>query len=131
MMDMKMKPLTDEQRKDVDEFFAKQFEQPAACQPVDEATGSMALLNLITERKRQDQKWGEQNHEPMKWLAILGEEYGEACAAILENREMEPWRYRVELVHVAAVAIAAVECFDRRYRSPNTKVRDGAPDAPV
>ena len=29
------------------------------------------------ERARQDKKWGEQNHEPMKWACILGEEFGE------------------------------------------------------
>ena len=93
--------------------------KPTATAPaVASSDCSVALLDLNTERKRQDQKWGEQNHEPMKWLAILGEEYGEACAAILDNREPEPWRYRDELVQVAAVAVAAVEAFDRRY-SPN------------
>ena len=29
------------------------------------------------ERTNQDLKWGEQNHPPLKWLAILIEEVGE------------------------------------------------------
>lgn len=38
-----------------------------------------------TERMRQIKKWGDQHHHPMKWLAILGEEYGESCKASLEE----------------------------------------------
>jgi hypothetical protein len=78
---------------------------------------TQAMQDLATERKRQDEKWGEQNHDPLRWLAILGEEYGEACKALLTLRftEPEPCRYRDELVHVAAVAVAAIEAFDRRY----------------
>jgi len=62
------------------------------------------------ERKRQDEKWGEQNHDPLVWRAILGEESGEADKAILEGSAL---RYREEMVHVAAVAIAAIESLDR------------------
>jgi len=32
---------------------------------------SIALSNVLFERKRQDEKWGEQNHHPYVWLAIL------------------------------------------------------------
>lgn len=77
--------------------------------------GSAALATVLRERKRQDAKWGVQNHEPMKWLLILGEEYGEACQAILDHSQLEPWSYRYELVQCAAVALAAIEAFDRRY----------------
>lgn len=86
--------------------------------------GSAALATVLRERKRQDAKWGVQNHEPMKWLLILGEEYGEACQAILDHSQLEPWSYRYELVQCAAVALAAIEAFDRRY-SPNTELRRG------
>ncbi len=65
---------------------------------------------VILERHRQDKKWGEQNHHPLRWLAILGEEKGEADKAILESSLL---KYRDELVHVAAVAIAAIESLDR------------------
>ena len=33
---------------------------------------------ILRERFNQDEKWGEQNHDIYKWLAILGEEVGEA-----------------------------------------------------
>jgi len=63
----------------------------------------------------------------MKWLLILGEEYGEACQAILDHSQLEPWSYRYELVQCAAVALAAIEAFDRRY-SPNAEIRHGGPE---
>ena len=65
---------------------------------------------VLHERSRQDEKWGEQNHKPIVWAAILGEEQGEICKATLENRTDE---YRQELIQLAAVAIAAIECLDR------------------
>lgn len=69
------------------------------------------ILNEITkERQAQDKKWGVQNHGPFKWLAILGEEVGEANGAVLEHSLL---RYREEMIQVAAVAVAAVECLDR------------------
>ena len=34
------------------------------------------ILNMfVEERIRQDEKWGQKNHTPEFWLAILGEEY--------------------------------------------------------
>lgn len=69
-----------------------------------------AINDIIIERYAQDAKWGEQNHYPAYWLAILGEEVGEANKAFLEN-DVEG--YRSELVQVAAVATAMVESIDR------------------
>jgi hypothetical protein len=69
------------------------------------------------ERIRQDDKWGEQNHDPFTWLAILGEEVGEANKAALEARfGDEAWLedYAQELIQVAAVAFAMIECLERR-----------------
>ena len=66
--------------------------------------------DINQERKRQDTKWGEQNHNPYKWLAILHEETGEAAKALLEGSLLN---YRDEMIQVAAVAIAAIECLDR------------------
>lgn len=80
---------------------------------------SVALSNVKYERKRQDSKWGEQNHKPATWLMILGEEVGEANKAVLESminghfQEDLIMKYRDEMVQVAAVALAAVESFDR------------------
>ena len=71
------------------------------------------LDNIKEERSRQEAKWGKQNHQPLTWLAILGEEVGEANKAVLENELSD---YRSELVQVAAVAAAAIECLDRQRR---------------
>jgi len=39
---------------------------------------------VVAERTKQDEKWGEQNHHPMEWLAVFGKEVGEAKKAALE-----------------------------------------------
>jgi hypothetical protein len=86
---------------------------------------SDALRDILAERKRQDAKWGEQNHDPFLYLTILGEEYGETCKAALEARfTNEPigslesigrlYDLRMEAVQTAAVAMAIVECIDRK-----------------
>ena len=67
------------------------------------------IQEILLERRRQDQKWGEQNHTTFKWLAILGEEFGEACTAALEYSNL-----REELIQVAAVAVVFIECLDRQ-----------------
>lgn len=72
----------------------------------------MVLKLVALEREHHRQKWGEQNHTIVEWLAILGEEYGEACKAGVEFHfaialRTEP--YLDELIQTAAVAVAAVE----------------------
>lgn len=77
---------------------------------------------IEAERERQDDKFGEQNHDPFKWLAILGEEVGEANKAALEaefalhkgfdgSGNFE--NYIKELIQIAAVAVSMIECFQR------------------
>jgi len=74
------------------------------------------LLEVEIERRNQDDKWGEQNHNPADWLMILGEEFGEASKAALEAKFIHNdngIRYRKELIQVAAVVVAMVEALDR------------------
>jgi hypothetical protein len=97
-------------------------------------TISPALEDVRDERRRQDVKWGPQNHldgtgghgrvrdaerarlECQRqfaegtgtWLGILEEEVAEAFA------ESDPVKLRVELAQVAAVAVAWMEAIDRR-----------------
>ena len=82
----------------------------------------MIIREIISERKRQDKLWGIQNHDPMVWLSIIGEEYGEACQAandaFFSKKEDkigdDKWsKYRIELIETAACALAAIECLDR------------------
>lgn len=81
-----------------------------------------ALTDVLAERIRQDVKWGEQNQDPTVWLAILTEEVGEVAKEIADGRApcsptsaggINLGQYREELVQVAAVAVAAIECLDR------------------
>jgi len=77
------------------------------------------MSDVCAELKKQREKWGEQNHSPEWWLAILGEEVGEVNKAALESHFKDHYRnakwsdYRKELVQVAAVAISAIESLDR------------------
>lgn len=85
----------------------------------------LSLRAVVAERKRQDAKWGVQNHDPFFWLTIIGEEYGETCKAALElsfknggrcdsNTYIEALtQLRTEAVQTAASALAMVECLDR------------------
>lgn len=79
---------------------------------------------IRAERVRQDAKFGEQDHEPTIYLTILMEEVGEAAQAALHAKnDFRPGskdyskegleKYRKELVQVAAVAVAMIECIDR------------------
>jgi hypothetical protein len=81
---------------------------------------SPAARDVMAERARQDVKWGEQNHDPFVYGAILGEEVGEFLQAALKCRFEAgvDWprfarAMREEAVQCAAVALAIVECLDR------------------
>lgn len=68
--------------------------------------------DVMTERMRQFKKWGVQDHDEDRWMVILMEEVGEVARAIFDEN---PDNYREELVQVAAVAVAAIEAFDRKF----------------
>lgn len=75
------------------------------------------LRHVVDERARQEMKWGPQDHSGIEWLLILTEELGEVSREVNElyfGRTLDSSDYREELLHVAAVAVAAVENLDRR-----------------
>lgn len=78
-------------------------------------TNIQAVVDVVAERERQDTLWGIQNHAPQQWLHVLVEEVGEVAKAINDSHfGGEPWtEYRTEMVQVAAVALAAIESYDR------------------
>jgi hypothetical protein len=90
---------------------------------------------IAAERKRQDEKWGEQNHTDEVWALILGEEFGELQKAILDGSFAVSGRYlgsrvghkvddtELELVQVAAVAVQWLEARARR------REREATPEA--
>lgn len=98
------------------------------------------LTEVLQERLKQEQKWGQQNHPAIEYCAILGEEVGEVNKAALEahfgypadcpdNFDYGSWpavtkapelhkrlhwkSLRKELIQTAAVAVAMVESLDR------------------
>ncbi len=75
----------------------------------------VVLLAIATERDKQDTKWGDQKHGVYTWLAILGEEVGEAnkAARHTEFGGEEAGGLREELIQLAAVAVKMVENIDR------------------
>ena len=70
----------------------------------------LVLDQIRDERNRQDTKLGQQKYPDTAWATILGEEFGEACQDALKGRRVN---LRKELIQVAAVAVAWVECIDR------------------
>jgi hypothetical protein len=73
------------------------------------------LQSIMEERARQDEKWGEQNHNDTYWLGIIMEELGECARYCIERQHpTNRARKRTELVQVAAVALAWLECLDRK-----------------
>ena len=75
-----------------------------------------AVAAVLRERKRQNEKWGVQNHDPVTWSAILSEECGEFAEAALHVKFGGPAAIglRDEAIHCAAVAVQIIECIDRK-----------------
>lgn len=73
------------------------------------------VQEIREERKAQDAKWGQQEHQPSIWMAILGEEFGELCQEALrfDFGGVKDENLRTEAIQCAAVALALVECIDR------------------
>ncbi|MCB8942523.1 MAG: hypothetical protein H6658_01985 [Ardenticatenaceae bacterium] len=71
---------------------------------------------IANERAKQDGKWGEQNHDDYRWLAILTEEIGEVAQAALHDEfgGRAAGTLQDELIQVAAVAVSWLECIERR-----------------
>lgn len=81
------------------------------------------IADIVAERTKQDEKWGIQDHNFTTWLVILMEEVGEFSKAYLEflfakttlaDKQKQIVNVREELIQVCAVAVAMVECFDRK-----------------
>lgn len=72
-------------------------------------------LNIFTriaqERERQDNRWGGRLHTGSQWVALLAEELGEVAKAVMEGDVLG---YEVELVQLAAVAVAALDQEQKR-----------------
>ena len=91
-----------------------------------EAGYTSALKSVLLEQETQEKKWGEQNHDPFIYLAILNEEVGELAQAALQTYfggcRGGLDHLREEGIHTAAVALAIVECLDRgKWKWPEVR----------
>lgn len=82
---------------------------------------SKIVDDMISERSRQDEKFGEQNHDYSVWSTIIGEEYGEMCQAINDFRlnptpDTEQNIY-TESIQTMATCMAMLECMERTRES--------------
>ncbi len=81
---------------------------------------------ILTERSHQDKIWGgleyDDNHSELEWNELITDYNGRGAVA-MENEPVdeqgttlgpEPSRWRKQMIRVAALALAAVESFDRR-----------------
>ena len=77
------------------------------------------LADVDEERDRQDAKWGGvpglERRDDHTYAAVAAEELGEVCKAWLER---DPAALRVELIQLAAVAVAWVEELDNGGAAP-------------
>lgn len=68
---------------------------------------------ILSERKRQNVVFGEQNHIPIRWIPILAEEVGSSAKQANNfdrtGSEMSLRKYEIETIQVAAVAFAMLE----------------------
>lgn len=75
------------------------------------------LNEIAKERTRQDEKWGEQDHHPLMWFSIIGEEYGKMLRAFNKYSCEEDPNYYDEMqskaINAAASCVAMLECIDR------------------
>lgn len=86
----------------------------------DQATISQLdiFAEVLKERRRQDVKFGIQEHENQLWALILGEEFGEVQKAMMEDKVRKlandpVGNMREEVLQCAAVCFAWLESLKR------------------
>ena len=122
---------------------------PSPLEPTVDHTSTTNVLNdVLAERGRQDEKWGQQNHPDgtgprVRWMegaplghsaAVLAGWFRDRCKANVPDQdnyldilmeevaeafaEDDPAKLRAELIQIAAVAVQWVEAIDRRATDP-------------
>ena len=82
------------------------------CSPESHQIDRQVLEAIAAERQRQIDKWGRyKDMPPPTWLMVLGEEFGEACAAAHDTMYggKHDGELEAELTQIAAVVIAWLE----------------------
>ena len=73
------------------------------------------LLEVVEEREKQDKRWGGSKHDDKHlfsdWIFFIGD--------YLKGRRGK--NYRDRMIKIAALAVAAVESYDRKMKNENAK----------
>ena len=79
---------------------------------MNEMTRAKILEAVLSERERQDERWGDQtNNTDLEWMSILTEEIGEVAKDVNEQRIAGMF---AELIQCAAVCFAWSEAYINR-----------------
>lgn len=73
----------------------------------------LELERAAAEMRRQNAKWGQQDHDAYEWVSIIGEEFGEVFKALNEDDEAG---YRKELIETAACCLQAAANLKIRFK---------------
>lgn len=84
------------------------------------ATCDTVWPTIHGECMRQLQIWDVTDHAPQTWVGILAEQLGQAASAALvpEPTPEHILEYERQLIHLAAVAVSAIENL-WRFRAPS------------
>jgi hypothetical protein len=79
------------------------------------------LQEIQDERILQDHAWGGSEHDdtlsPSDWVAIIVKHLGKSV-----SYPFNPPLFRTQLVRVAAIAVAAIEAYDRYEKKANNNL---------
>jgi NTP pyrophosphatase (non-canonical NTP hydrolase) len=77
-----------------------------------EITRAKILEAVLSERERQDERWGDQTHNTdLEWISILTEEVGEVAKDVNDHRMAGMFE---EIIQCAAVCFAWSEAYINR-----------------
>lgn len=85
-----------------------------------EAIFAKVVDMIAEERARQDQQWGgpaqDDKHEPLEWMEYIGQQLEKFAKNLIVRGEpyCDTPDARQRFVKVAALAIAALESFERK-----------------
>jgi hypothetical protein len=71
------------------------------------------LQQVRSQRECQDQLLGEQDRPPIAWVGKMLEEVGSIARSAGCGTHILERDYRFEMLGIAVLAVAAIECYDR------------------
>ena len=78
------------------------------------------LGEIVNERDLQDRQWGGPEHDDqhgmMDWLNYIQKQSNQATALLCHQEPGGPEQYRERMVKIAALAVAAIESYDRKLK---------------